>query len=250
MMVRPTPASTQMIQKQVNIKEEPEISPPKRDLKCSFCGEEKHCYQACQVLKQMVIEQAEELTCQQVAEYEKSQEEAIRHTILEEYGPTILVSDPTSSWKSSSALLYPSEGGTRRVGLLGEGQTPEGPSWWSQLSNPQDSRPSQPQEEGTGDSRGTGCKSNQLPRYQTPVTMLTPYKTGGYLYQGSSLGPSGGPPGGGGRPPGRGHVEVVEEKGMTQEEGMKRRMRIMLHPLPLEIRRRFPPEDWTNGSGE
>ena len=81
MMVRPTPAGTQTTCKQVHIREEPEVSPPKREPKCSFCGEEKHSYQACQVLKQMIIEQADELTCQQVAEYKKSQGEAIRHTI-------------------------------------------------------------------------------------------------------------------------------------------------------------------------
>ena len=112
-MVRPTLASTQTTRKQVRIKEEPEVSPPKRESKCSFCGEETHSYQACQVLKQMIIEQADELTCWRVAEYEKSQREAIRHTILEEYGPATSVSDPMSSWKSASALLHPSEGGTR-----------------------------------------------------------------------------------------------------------------------------------------
>ena len=112
-MVRPTLAGTQTTCKQVHIKEGPEVSPPKREPKCSFCGEETHSYQACQVLKQMIIKQADELTCRQVAEYEKSQGEAIRHTILEEYGPATSVSDPTSSWKGSSALLHPSEGGTR-----------------------------------------------------------------------------------------------------------------------------------------
>ena len=151
-MVRPTPAGTQMTRKQVCIREEPEVSPPKREPKCSFCREETHSYQACQVLKQMIIKQAEELTCRRVAEYEKSQGEAIRHTILEEYGPATSVTDPTSSWKGSSALLHPSEGGTRQAGLMGEGQTPEGPSWWSQLRDPQDDRLSQPQEEGTGDT--------------------------------------------------------------------------------------------------
>ena len=60
----------------------------------------------------MIIEQADELTHWQVAEYEKSQGEAIRHTILEEYGPAISVSDPTSSQKGASALLHPSEEGT------------------------------------------------------------------------------------------------------------------------------------------
>ena len=69
-MVRPNPAGTQMTHKQVHIREEPEVSPPK----CSFCGEETHSYQACQVLKQMIIEQAEELTCQRVAEYENLRE--------------------------------------------------------------------------------------------------------------------------------------------------------------------------------
>ena len=113
MMVRPTPASTQTTCKQVRIKEGPEVSPPKREQKCSFCGEDTHYYQACQVLKQMIIKQADELTCQRVAEYEKSQGEAIRHTILEEYGPATLVTDPTSSRKGASALLHPSEGGTR-----------------------------------------------------------------------------------------------------------------------------------------
>ena len=81
--------------------------------KCSFCREETHSYQACQVLKQMIIEQAEELTCQQVAEYEKSQGKAIRHTILEEYWPATSVSDPVSSWKDASALLHSSEGGAK-----------------------------------------------------------------------------------------------------------------------------------------
>ena len=88
---------------------------------------------------------------------------------------------------------------------MGEGQTPEGPSWWSQLRDPQDNKLSRPQEEGTGDTPGTGSKPNQLPRYQTPFTTLTPYTTGGYRYQGTGVGPSGGPPGGGDRPPGRGH---------------------------------------------
>ena len=130
-----------------------------------------------------------------MAEYEKSQEEAIRRTVLEEYGPAVSMPDPTNSWKSSSALLYPSEGGTGQAGSLGEGQTPEGPSWWSQLRGPRGNRPSPPQEEGIGDSRGTGSKSNWLPRYQTPVTTLTPYITGDYLYRSSGIVPSGGPPG-------------------------------------------------------
>ena len=196
-MVRPSPAGTQTTCKQVHIKEGPEVSPPKREPKCSFCREETHPYQACQVLKQMNIEEADELMRQQVAEYENSQGEAIRHAILEEYGPATLVSDPTSSWKGSSTLPHPSEGGTRQVGPMGKGQTPEGPNWWSQLRDPQDNRPSQPQEEGIGDTQGTGSKPNQLPRYQTPFTTSTPYITGGYLYQGTSIGPSGGPPGGG-----------------------------------------------------
>ena len=116
MMVRPTPAGTQMTCKQVHIREEPEVSPPKREPKCSFCREETHSYQACQVLKQMIIEQADELTCRRVAEYEKSQGEAIRHTILEEYGPATSVSAPTSSQKGASALLHPSDRGTRQAG--------------------------------------------------------------------------------------------------------------------------------------
>ena len=88
----------------------------------------------------MIIEQADELTCRRVAEYEKSQGEAIRHTILEEYGQATSVSDPTSSQKGTSALLHPSEGGTGQAGLMGEGQTPEGHSWWSQLRDPQEDR--------------------------------------------------------------------------------------------------------------
>ena len=56
----------------------------------------------------MIIKQPDELTRWQVAECEKSQGEAIRHTILEEYGPATSVSDPTSSQKGSSALLHPS----------------------------------------------------------------------------------------------------------------------------------------------
>ena len=80
-MVRPAPATTQTARKQVCIKEEPEVSPPKREPKCSFCGEETHSYQTCPVLRQMILEQANELTCWRVAEYKKSQEEAIRRTI-------------------------------------------------------------------------------------------------------------------------------------------------------------------------
>ena len=60
----------------------------------------------------MIIEQADELTRRRVAEYEKSQGEAIRRTIREEYGPATSVSDPMSSRKGASALLDPSEGGT------------------------------------------------------------------------------------------------------------------------------------------
>ena len=45
-------------------------------------------------------------------------------------------------------------------------------------------------------------------------------------------------------------VAVVEEMDMAQEMETKRRMRTMLLPLPLKIRERFPPEDWTNGSEE
>ena len=80
-MVRPAQTTSQTARKQVHIKEEPEVSPPRREPKCSFCGEETHSYQTCLVLRQMVLKQANELTHQQVAEYEKSQEEAIRHTI-------------------------------------------------------------------------------------------------------------------------------------------------------------------------
>ena len=69
MMVRPTLAGTQTTHRQVRIKEGPEVSPPKREPKCSFCGEETHSYQACQVLKQMIIKQADELTHWRVAEY-------------------------------------------------------------------------------------------------------------------------------------------------------------------------------------
>ena len=45
-------------------------------------------------------------------------------------------------------------------------------------------------------------------------------------------------------------VVVVEEMDITQEMEMERRMRAMLLPLHLKIRERFPPKDWTNGSGE
>ena len=63
------------------MKEKPEMPPPKKETKCSFCREETHSYQACPVLKQMVLEQTNELTRQQMEEYEKSQEEAVRHAI-------------------------------------------------------------------------------------------------------------------------------------------------------------------------
>ena len=151
-MVKPAPTTTQTAHKQVHIKEEPEVSTPRREPKCSFCGEETHSYQTCLVLRQMVLEQANELTHQQVAEYEKSQEEAIRHTIREEYGPTTSVSDPMATRSGTSALLCPSGGGAGRVGPMDEGQTPEGPSWWSQLGGSQDDQQSQLQEGGTGDT--------------------------------------------------------------------------------------------------
>ena len=128
-MVRSALASTQTACKKVCIKEGPEVSLPKREPKCSFCREETHSYQTCQVLRQMIIKQADEPTCRQVVEYEKSQEEAIRCTIQEEYEPATPMSDPTSTWKDTSALLHPSEGGARQMGPMGEGQTPEGPSW-------------------------------------------------------------------------------------------------------------------------
>ena len=127
-MVRPAPTITQTARKQVHIKEELEVSPPRREPKCSFCGEEKHSYQTCLVLRQMVLEQVNKLTHRHVAGYEKSQEEAIRHTIREEYGPTTSVSDPMATRSGMSASLYSSGGGTGRLGPMGEGQTPEGPS--------------------------------------------------------------------------------------------------------------------------
>ena len=70
-----------------------------------------------------------------MAEYQKSQEEAIRRTIRKEYGLTTSVSDPMATWSGTSPLLHPSGGGARRVGPMGEGQTPEGPSWWRQLGD-------------------------------------------------------------------------------------------------------------------
>ena len=73
------------------------------------------------------------------------------------------------------------------------------------MKDPQDDRPSQPQEEGIGYSRGMGSKPNQLPRYQTPFTTSTPYIIGGYQYQDTDVGPPRGPPGGGDQPPGRGY---------------------------------------------
>ena len=86
----------------------------------------------------MVLKQANELTRWRVAEYEKSQEEAVRHTIREEYGPTIPASNPTTTRFDTPALHHPSEGGAGWVDLRGEGQTPEGPSWWGQVEGPWD----------------------------------------------------------------------------------------------------------------
>ena len=77
----------------------------------------------------MILEQTDELTCRRVAEYEKSQKEALRRTIQEEYGPTILVLSPMTIQFDTPTLHHPSEGGAGWVGLRGEGQIPEGPSW-------------------------------------------------------------------------------------------------------------------------
>ena len=91
------------------MKEEPEASPTKVEPECSFCGEETHSYQTCPGLRQMVREQANELTCQWVAEYKKAQEEAIRHTICEGYGPATLMLDPMATGSSAATLLHPPE---------------------------------------------------------------------------------------------------------------------------------------------
>ena len=88
------------------------------------------------------------------------------------------------------------------MGLVGEGQMPEGPSWWGQMDGPWDDRQSRPQEGGVGNAQGTYHRSNQLPRYQIPLTTSMPYVTEGYRYQDTGRSPTGGPPGGGGRPPG------------------------------------------------
>ena len=80
-IVKPAQVPTQTTHKQVCMKEEPEVSPAERESKCSFWGEETHSYQTCPVLRQMVLEQANELTCRWVVQYEKSQEEAIRHAV-------------------------------------------------------------------------------------------------------------------------------------------------------------------------
>ena len=63
-MVGSSQTTTQTTRKQVRMKEEPEVSPPKREPKCSFCGEETHSYNTCPVLRQMIVEQADELTRQ------------------------------------------------------------------------------------------------------------------------------------------------------------------------------------------
>ena len=76
-----------------------------------FLWGETHSYQTCLVLRQMVLEQVNELTHRRVGEYERSQEEAIRHTIQEEYGPTTSVSDPMATRSGMSTLLHPSGGG-------------------------------------------------------------------------------------------------------------------------------------------
>ena len=115
-IVRPAQATTQATCKQVRMKEEPEASPPKKEPECSFCREETHSYQTCPRLRQMVIEQANELTRRRVAEYEKSQEEAIRHTIQEEYGPATSVLDPMATRSSAATLLHPQEGRAGRGG--------------------------------------------------------------------------------------------------------------------------------------
>ena len=231
------------------MKEEPEASPPKKEPECSFCGEETHSYQTCPGLRQMVLEQANELTCQWVAEYEKSQEEATRHTIREEYGPATSVLDPMATRSSAAALLHPPEGRARRGGQIGEGQTPEGPSWWGQIGGPLDKRQSRPQERGTSGTQGSGHRSNQLPRYQPPLTTSTPYMLGGNRYQGTGVSPSGGLPGGGGRPPGQGYRGGGED-GYDPGDGDEEEDEDDTTSTSSEIREKFHPEDWTDGSGE
>ena len=115
------------------MKGEPEVSPPKREPKCSFCGEETHSYNTCPVLRQMIFKQAVELTRQPAAEYKKSQKEALKHTIREEYGPTILVSNPMTARFNMPALHHPSEEGAGWVGLKGEDQTHKGSGWRGQV---------------------------------------------------------------------------------------------------------------------
>ena len=69
-IVRLAQVTTQATHKQVHMKEEPEVSPPKKEPKCSFCGAETHSYQTCPGLRQMVLKQTNELTRQRMAEYE------------------------------------------------------------------------------------------------------------------------------------------------------------------------------------
>ena len=135
------------------------------------------------------------------------------------------------------------------MGPMGEGQTPEGPSWWSQLRDPQDNRQSRPQEGGTGDAQGTSSRSNQLLRYQTPFTTLTPYMTGGYRYQGTGIGPSGGPPGRGGRPPGQGCGGGGGD-GYDPGDGDKEEDEDGATSSSSENLREVSPKDWTNRPGE
>ena len=135
------------------------------------------------------------------------------------------------------------------MGPMGEGQIPEGLSWWSQLGDSQDDQQTRPQEGGTDDARGGNHRSNQLPRYQTPFTTSMPYMTGGYQYQGTGIGPSGGPPGGGGRPPGHGHGSGGGD-GYDPGDGDKEEDEDNATSSSSENLREVPPEDWTNGSGE
>ena len=77
--------------------------------------------------------------------------------------------------------------------------------------------------------------------------MLMPYITGGYRYQSTSIGPSGGLPGGGDQPPGRGCGGGGGD-GYDPGDRDKEEDEDDATSSSSDNLREVPPKGWTNGS--